>query len=63
MEKQSFLYKASTAEKFKEEFDDISEDEQVIARMYDADSIEVIKKEVMSWHDDANSSTISIALI
>lgn len=30
--------------KFKEEFDKISEDEQVIARMYDADSIEVIKK-------------------
>lgn len=46
-----------------EELDDISEDEQVIARMYDADSIEVIKKEVMSWHDDANSSTTAIALI
>lgn len=49
--------------KLKEEFDKISEDEQVIARMYDADSIEVIKKEVMSWHDDANSSTTAIALI
>lgn len=49
--------------KIKEELDDISEDEQVIARMYDADSIEVIKKEVMSWHDDANSSTTAIALI
>lgn len=49
--------------KIKEELDDISEDEQVIARMYDADSIEVIKKEVMSWHDDANSSTIVIAVI
>lgn len=49
--------------KFKEELDDISEDEQVIARMYDADTIEVIKKEVMSWHDDANSSTIAIAVI
>lgn len=49
--------------KIKEELDDISEDEQVIARMYDADSIEVIKKEVMSWHDDANSSTIAIAVI
>lgn len=46
-----------------EELDDISEDEQVIARMYDADTIEVIKKEVMSWHDDANSSTIAIAVI
>lgn len=46
-----------------EELDDISEAEQVIARMYDADSIEVIKKEVMSWHDDANSSTTAIALI
>ena len=49
--------------KIKEELDDISEDEQVIARMYDADSIEIIKKEVMSWHDDANSSTTAIALI
>ena len=49
--------------KFKEELDDTSYDEQVIARMYDADTIEVIKKEVMSWHDDANSSTIAIALI
>lgn len=49
--------------KFKEELDDISEDEQVIARMYDAESIEVIKKEVMSWHDYANSSTTAIALI
>lgn len=49
--------------KIKEELDGISEDEQVIARMYDADSIEVIKKEVMSWHDDANSSTIAIAVI
>ena len=49
--------------KFKGEFDKISEDEQVIARMYDADSIEVMKKEVMSWHDDANSSTTAIALI
>lgn len=49
--------------KIKEEFDDISEDEQVIAHMYDADTIEVIKKEVMSWHDDANSSTTAIAVI
>lgn len=49
--------------KIKEELDDISEDEQIIARMYDADSIEVIKKEVMSWHDDANSSTTAIAVI
>ena len=49
--------------KFKEELDDTSDDEQVIARMYDADTIEIIKKEVMSWHDDANSSTTAIALI
>ena len=49
--------------KIKEELDDISEDEQVIAHMYDADTIEVIKKEVMSWHDDANSSTTAIAVI
>lgn len=49
--------------KIKEQLDDISEAEQVIARMYDADSIEIIKKEVMSWHDDANSSTTAIALI
>lgn len=49
--------------KFKEELDDTSYDEQVIARMYDADTIEIIKKEVMSWHDDANSSTTAIALI
>ncbi len=49
--------------KLKEELDDVSEDEQVIARMYDADTIKVIKKEVMSWHDDANSSTIAIAVI
>ncbi len=49
--------------KIKEQLDDISEAEQVIARMYDADSIEVIKKEVMSWHDDDNSSTTAIALI
>lgn len=49
--------------KLKEELDDISEDEQVIARMYDADTIEIIKKETMSWHDDANSLTTAIALI
>lgn len=49
--------------KIKEELDDISEDEQVIAHMYDSDTIEVIKKEVMSWHDDANSSTTAIAVI
>lgn len=49
--------------KIKEQLDDISEAEQVIARMCDADSIEVIKKETMSWHDDANSSTTEIALI
>lgn len=49
--------------KFKEELDDTSDDEQVIARMYDADTIEIIKKEVMSWQDDANSSTTAIALI
>lgn len=49
--------------KIKEELYCISDDEQVIARMYDADTIEVIKKEVMSWHDDANSSTTAIALI
>ena len=49
--------------KIKEELDDISEDEQVIARMYDAGCVEIIKKEVMSWHDDANSSTTAIALI
>lgn len=49
--------------KIKEQLDDISEDEQVIARMYDADTIEIIKKETMSWHDDANSSTTAIALI
>lgn len=49
--------------KIKEELEDISDDEQLIARMYDSDSIEVIKKEVMSWHDDANSSTIAIAVI
>lgn len=49
--------------KFKEELDDTSDDEQVIARMYYADTIEIIKKEVMSWHDDANSSTTAIALI
>ena len=55
--------KKDEIKKLKEEFDKISEDEQVIARMYDADSIEVIKKEVMSWHDDANSSTTAIALI
>lgn len=49
--------------KIKEELDDISEDEQVISRMYDAARIEIIKKEVMSWHDYANSSTTAIALI
>lgn len=49
--------------KLKEELDDISEDEQVIARMYDATSIEVIKKEVMRYHDYANSSTTTIAVI
>lgn len=49
--------------KLKEELDDISEDEQVIARMYDADTIEIIKKETISWHDDANSLTTAIALI
>lgn len=47
----------------KGELDDISEDEQVIARMYDASSIEVTKKEVMRYHDYANSSTITIAVI
>lgn len=45
------------------ELDDISEDEQVIARMYDASSIEVVKKEVMRFHDYANSSTTTIAVI
>lgn len=49
--------------KIKEELDGLSDDEQVIAHMCDADTIEVIKKEVMSWHDDANSSTIAIAVI
>lgn len=49
--------------KLKEYLDDVSEDEQVIARMYEADTIEVIKKEVMSWHDDSNSSTIAISVI
>lgn len=46
--------------KLKEELDGISDDEQVIARMYDSDTIEVIKKEVMSWHDDAKISAIAL---
>lgn len=47
----------------KGELDDISEDEIVIARKYDASSIEVTKKEVMRYHIDATSSTITIAVI
>lgn len=47
----------------KGELDDISEDEQVIARMYDASSIEVTKKEVMRYHDYANSCITTIAVI
>ena len=47
--------------KLKEELDDISEDEQVIARMFAADSIEIIKKETMSSHDDANRLSTAIA--
>lgn len=47
----------------KGELEDISEDEQVIARKYDMCSIEVTKKEVMRYHNYANSSTITIAVI
>ena len=49
--------------KLKEELNYISEDEQVIARMYDIRSIEVIKKDVMRYHDYDNSSTTTIAVI
>lgn len=47
----------------KGELDDISEDEQVVARMYDASSIEVTKKELMIFYDYANSCITTIAVI
>lgn len=47
----------------KGELDDISEDEQVVARMYDANSIEVTKKEIMIFHNYANSCITTIAVI
>lgn len=49
--------------KIKEELDDIYEDELIIARMHEPRSIEVTKKEVMRYHDYANSSTTTIAVI
>ena len=47
----------------KEELDDISEDEQIVARMYDASSIEVTKKELMIFYDYTNSCITTIAVI
>lgn len=49
--------------KIKEEIEILDDNELVLARMYDADTIEVMKKELMSWHDGANSTTIAIAVI
>ena len=47
----------------KGELDDISEDEQVVARMYDASSIEITKKELMIFYDYTNSCITTIAVI
>lgn len=47
----------------KEVLDDISEDEQVVARMYDKRSISVIKKELMIFYDYTNSCITTIAVI
>ena len=49
--------------RIKEELDDISEDEQVIARMYDTRSVQIIKKELMIFYDYTNSYVTSIAVI
>lgn len=43
--------------------DDISEDEQVVARMYDKRSISVINKELMVFYDYINSCLTAIAVI
>ena len=49
--------------RLKEELDDISEDEQVIARLYDTRSVQIIKKELMIFYDYDNSCITTIAVI